>query len=286
MQLTRHGSFSRSGGPINEDVAFSSPGAVIVLDGASGLSATHVTPGATDAEWFARSVGKALHDRVLDDRSLPELIDEVVREVANDYSSFPGAEDSDLVDRPTACLTVVRERADCVELWSLGDCTAVVVTDEGTEVIHDDSVSDLDALVLKSMRELARQCGVPLRLTRPLVSDLVREHRGRQNTTPGGYGVIDTLGRWSGRGLHRMWPLASVVQIAVMTDGFVASIPLVESSVVALATAVFDGRAREVVDATFDRLDSDPDWEAHPRLKHKDDATVAWMSRGPAPTPR
>ncbi len=292
MQPVSSGSLSVRGNAVNEDRAQvvlcgSSVCGGFVIDGASGLTAAHVSPSDSDAAWFSERLGGLLaaglagSGSMSDTEPLSDLVGGALATMHAEFERFEGADAVADEDRPSASLAVFRFADEQLELWSLGDCTTVVtLAGVVPVVIQDESVPRRDLAVVESMVRRARDADVPPRGVRAEFDDRLCANR-REKNTPAGYWIADLTGVGVPHAAVEAWPVEQVVSISVMSDGFAAAVePLrLFGSLGELGEAVASGDAAEILRSIREHEDADPDFVEHPRLKHSDDASVVWVVR-------
>ncbi|NLT31237.1 MAG: hypothetical protein GXX86_12425 [Propionibacterium sp.] len=258
----------------NEDYANAGNRAIVVLDGATGLGGTRVSPETSDARWFAHTIGDQLAARLGGEGTLPDLITLALADTRRAWQQLPGSDDATGLALPTAGLAVARVNEDRLEWATLGDCRVVLDTSAGVVEHVADELRALDAKAIAEMVAIAEDAGCTVAEARERITGTLREHRALQNVE---YAILDL----SGDGLARMHtgsiPAADVRAVMLASDGFA---DLWDGLGVASAAEVLQGldehRAQEWLDTVFDVRARDADHTSFPRFKLQDDTTVAW----------
>jgi hypothetical protein len=267
---------------------------IVVVDGASGLSRQSVTGWASDAQWFSHRLAALIGEELTCE---PFLLAPAVRhalfrlrlEFEEALGSPPAVArpDRSPADLPSASVAIARLTPTDLEFFSLGDCTTLIGhTDGAVESVHDMSVTRLDAAVISRMVQLAHANGTSVRAAREMVGEELRAHRMLMNQDRDGYWIADLTGVGVDHATTLRRRIDEIRDVALMTDGFAAAcdiLRLVDGPrpfLEALRTDGADMLGTQIVHT----LDSDPDYERFPRLKHRDDMAVvhatvsAWVA--------
>ena len=261
----------------NEDAVYADPDLLIVMDGASGLNGIHLTPAPTDACWLAGETVSRLADRLKrPENSIPQALADTAAELKAQMFSY-GYQD-DPFAFPSGSLMLAREAGDRIELFSLGDCTALAAFHDDRSVLHfhDDAVTRLDGMVLSGAAELAREKGISVADALPHFHGMLVGNRMQRNKE-GGYWIFEPAGLGIHHGQSLLLPKAEVRSLALMSDGFYDIVeqedgPTHRQLLEWLETAPAD----ELIRQLFAQLEKDPQLNRLPRFKTKDDATVAF----------
>lgn len=283
-----------AGGGHNEDAIHLAPGCIVVVDGASGLSRESVMGWASDAQWFSHRLAALIGEELTDE---PALMVSAVRHALSQLrAEFDQALGSahdvtrtarSPADLPSASVAIAHLTPTHLEIFSLGDCTTFIGhTDGAVESVHDVSVTRLDTAAISRMVQLAHANGTSVRAARELVGEELRAHRMLMNQDRDGYWIADLTGAGVDHATTLRRRIDEIRDVALMTDGFAAAcdiLRLVDGPrpfLEALRTDGADMLGAQIVHG----LDSDPDYERFPRLKHRDDMAVvhatvsAWVA--------
>lgn len=164
----------------NEDFIFRSDSCIAVLDGATNLIGSPY-----GAHEFVRDFAQRfapLITRV----SLPQAVCDAVTQLYSDKIGGPMPSDVALYSSAAAVFAVETETS--LLFLTLGDCAALVFTDEGIIHIKNDALDKLDNTVTTRLKKLHEQSGadvVDLLRTEEIKTMLI-ENRKKMNS-PGGY---------------------------------------------------------------------------------------------------
>lgn len=264
-------SLSVPGSPVNEDALAVSTSSLVMIDGASGLEAGRMTDWLSDAHWFAHALAPLLVERLADGEPIAVVLAGCLAELRTAY----GEEDDGGLG-PSASVLVARIAGDTVEVYSLGDCLALVGLADGTvDAVRDGTVGELDAAVVERLQEVRRGTALTPAEARPLVQDLLVGNRRLRNT-PEGYWIADLSGAGTRHALIRTYAASDLLDVALMTDGFAAALDLAD--VVRTPGTFLQGLRQDGPGPTMDvlvaRLGADADCTRYPRLKPMDDSSV------------
>ncbi|MFE5295210.1 protein phosphatase 2C domain-containing protein [Streptomyces sp. NPDC056632] len=265
----RHASAARPQGS-NEDFVFSSPSAVVVLDGA-GMAPGMESGCRHGVAWYVEQLGTRLHaEAAQEGTSLTDCLAQAIEATADVHRDTCAVDDP---LSPSATVAVARVRGDLFEWLALGDCT--VVTEKGGVVtaITDDRL----ARVAPRAREALVEAAPGSEERRRAHQALVTEERGRRNT-PSGYWVAAADPAAAHQALTGMENAASIQRAALLTDGAARLVTTFHETdwrgfLDLLTRSGPDHAIREVREAE----QSDPDLSRWPRSKQHDDATIAYI---------
>lgn len=165
-----------------EDALFACERFAFVIDGATGVDGSKVTDAFTDAEWYARTFRDMLQHSLYEDQPILPIMQECVRKTAEAYASFSGAEC--VKDKPSAVISLVRERDGMLEYYSLGDSVIILRRkDGGVQYILDDRLVKLDEENFVRMKKIAQEEGIPLLQTFSRIIPYILQNRARMNKT-------------------------------------------------------------------------------------------------------
>lgn len=261
----------------NEDSLFFNRNTLVVIDGASSLNSVHLTASPTDACWLADTTAKLLEEKLSEgNKTLSIALEETAEELRHILSGYGYQENVDTF--PSCSLMVARLLDDNLELFSLGDCTALVRFHDGRPVLHfhDDAVTRLDNSVLEKAGIMANESGLSIAEVLPGLQHMLMENRGKRNHE-NGYWIFDPSGSGIVHGKTLLIPRKEIHSLALMSDGFYE---ITQSEVASthqqLLSLLETTPAETLVQSLFSMLESDPRFDRFPRFKLKDDATVIY----------
>jgi serine/threonine protein phosphatase PrpC len=197
-----------SSGP-TQDRIFTTPNAVIVLDGA-----TRPEAGERDGGWIADALGRQLCRRLLEwpGADLVDVLRDAIGAVAREHKLTPG-------DSPSTTVSMLRWTDEELHALVLGDSPVVVLTtDGGVEAVRDDRLAE----VAREDRQLYRSPTAPgggfrndRREQWQALADAQRAHRNR----PGGYWIGEADPEAAANAVQARWARSQVFAALVMTDG-------------------------------------------------------------------
>lgn len=266
-------------GRVNEDYALidAEGGFAVIVDGATGLTKVNLVTGESDASWFARTLTQALCKLLAQPTiATAEALERAGAKVAEAYLQLPGADATARIDQPNGSLAVLRWNQGVTEVTLLGDCTAVVLLQDGTaRVLHDDTLTKLDDENYERMYRYATEHGATMTQARKALNPRFIENRLKMNE-PGGYWAADISCRGMGHAQSTCFVQDDVAALFACSDGFTAAVDMgVVSGADELARQLAAGRG-ELVGKRLreaELLDADC-WHVH-RSKTSDDATYA-----------
>ena len=252
-------------------------GCGVLVDGATGLSKSHLTEMASDAAWYAQTLVKETLSELADQgQAIGAALLAAGTRVARAYMSLPGAERAERIDYPNGSLAAVRWNADRLELASLGDASSVVVMKGGAHIVlHDSTLDALDKINYERMFRHAKEHGTSMREARKVLNDRFVEHRLLMNERDG-YWAVDVTCRGYGHEWCLEVPRSQVQCVVMCSDGFAAAVDMgVVANLAELADVVMAGDGERLGgDLRSAELEDKECWRVH-RSKTSDDATYA-----------
>lgn len=245
----------------SEDRVFTSPHAVVVLDGASQPEAAE-----RDGGWIAEILGREIAHRLRHQGGdLRQLLADAIRAVAERHQLIPG-------QAPSTTVSIVRWDDQAVDVLILGDSPVIGLTREGRiRRVEDDRLRQ----VARQQRDsIAERGGVGFgdgEQWRQLV-DKERAHRNR----PGGYWIAEAIPAAAHQAVRTQWRRDELEAVVVMTDGVSAGVQRYRQPPdwqAAMELARTDPRS--LVDLVHDTEAGDPDGRRWPRSKRHDDKALA-----------
>lgn len=266
------------GGDINEDLVRFHGDAVVVLDGATGLTERTITDAQSDGRWYVETLAEELTARLDADETLADIAAAAVTALADRYDDHPRSEAVDPHEEPSAAGVVLRWNRSEIEYLVLGDCSVVFETDDGTRAILGEGPREFDRKVVEEMvaiREASDE-EVGYESLRNEVHPMIVDHR-KQKNEPGGYwtfGLDPEAVDHADIGSVRT---ESIGYVFAFTDGFEPVCTTYDafaewSTLGTYLRANGLERATRILRA-FE--DSDPECRAYPRLKPSDDVGIA-----------
>ncbi len=267
--------FTRPGARWNEDAVGGGGSFLYVLDGATSLDAAPVMDPVSDAAWLVRETARWL-DRHLPEASRP-LEDILAQGMARLLDQWSGPRAA----LPSAGVAIFRRRGEGVEYFGLGDCAASLQLTDGTfRTWEETALSALDGQALEEACALAQARGCSLRESLPGIQATLRRHRALRNT-PGGYWILDPTGVGISHARREMVPLSQCRSLFLCTDGLAQCVGFgLAADVADLHRRAAEGGMAPLADRLWACQAADPDLEALPRFKRRDDATGALCQVG------
>lgn len=254
----------------SQDRIFTTPDAVIVLDGAS-----QPEPDDRDGGWYADVLGEALHRALSDqpDVDLQQVLEDAIRSITVQYDLQPGS-------CPSSTVSMVRWR-ECLDVLVLGDSPVVALTsDAQIRMVRDDRLRDVGR---SERNQLANAAGFsadnPDGWRR-----LVGVERAARNRADG-YWIAEAVPAAAAYAQRARWDLDDLVAVLSMTDGVSAGVdrygvPVDWPTAFAIATP----DPARLVNLVYAAETEDADGARWRRSKRHDDKAVALVTFTPSVT--
>ena len=252
---------------------------LFVIDGASGLTASHITSAGSDSAWLAETLGQKFHQLLPQTAlSLPEILERAAGDLKSEYDTCwdrPAPP-----DYPSAGVALLRLREDTLEYLGLGDCSAAVeLSGHTVETLEETRLPALDREALEQMARLCQETGCTMAEARERCNDVLIRNRDLRNH-PEGYWIFDPSGAGIPYARQKSWPAPQVRSVSLMSDGFTQ---LIEPFGLAgdlpdLFHKMKEQGLADLAATLFSRQQADPDCLHHPRFKLRDDTTALWAT--------
>jgi hypothetical protein len=280
MPLHPHAQLCDPPSPSNADGWSLSPNIAVLLDGAASRSEERVSSYANDTVWLVQRFLElfAAGDTPAPGADIPDRIERARLALKSEYDALCTRARFTPDDAPFACLAVAHHAGGRLDLFNMGDLTALLRMRDGSLVRFGESaVRELDGKVLAAM-ERDYAAGVAPHAERLARAwPMLRAHRALRNQLPG-YEVLDVnvsclgrLDRWSG-------DAAEVSDVLLMSDGFYRLVDtLARYDDAGLIEAVEQRGLQALMDELRSVERADPECTRHLRFKCHDDATALWL---------
>jgi hypothetical protein len=262
-------------GTVNEDRAGVAGDLAWVIDGATDMVASPMTPAPTDASWIAEAIDARLREIAsappADLRQLPQLLADRLRAA---FERVARRQPAGRHEHPSASGMIVRSGADRLEFVAIGDCSLLVKTRRGISRIGTDEEDAGDAWVAGELTGLRAQSpGASADAVRAQLWRKLGAARAAMNEADG-YGVF-SITATPGHFIRHGWLDIAPGDCALLaSDGLMRLIDVFRSCTAeelaqaavrsGVASLIADVREREAADAGCIRF---------PRAKALDDAT-------------
>ena len=266
---------SEASRPFNEDAHGATAAAAWVIDGAKGPFDHRLTPGPSDASWYAQALNDVLAAQFQDPPADPvRSLAETAGRLARIYGEV--ARTAPLHEQPSACLSLATldAAAASLTLFNIGDCRMIVdragvarsFGSSGIERLERDAIAEVSRL-----RQRAGHAGDPWQELRPTL----RRNFETAMNRPGGYWVTHPSLPWLHQVQRADIPLREVNHVLIASDGFFRLVAVFEAYDPSGLVAAARARGLSALCAELRaREDDDPECRRYPRLKARDDATA------------
>lgn len=240
-----------------------------VLDGATDLHDTPLTPYASDASWIAQFANSQLHG--LEGMDLWLGVFEIATTAALAFANITQGRPFERWQSPISSLLLAEETEAGIAALDLGDSRVFALDAEGAVFVAggpDDAADDESALAAKQVDKHK-----PL-LRRGETIDMLRRMRAELNQ-PGSRWTFCLDPACADHARAFEWKLARPAHVLLMTDGFSALADRYRAYGAAdLVRAALDKGLQELGRELRAIENADSGGDRHPRFKKSDDATA------------
>jgi hypothetical protein len=245
----------------SDDKIFTTPNAVIMLDGASAFVPVPV-PASVYAGHLGHTLAASLTEQPRAD--LQEVLAEAITATAKSLDLEPG-------ESPSSTVTILRQAGDTVDLLGLGDSVAVL---PGT-VLTDGRMDELDLAPRRQYQQRLANGGGYDETHRLLLREL-QTQQGHQRNQPGGFWIAEASPDAAQHALVARFRLSAVPWAVLATDG-------AYNTMTHLGLTDWPAIAHASADELYSILnrcqqwerDEDPQAQQFPRAKRHDDKAIA-----------
>lgn len=260
-----------AGGEKNQDRYAYGDGWAFVLDGASSFATDQPEH---DGGWYAERLKNALVEE------LTSNPDDATTDIVARAIDVAASAHDDPETCPTSTIALARWSAETVEIYVLGDSTAVLIGPEREEEVTDSRLADIAPEIRDEYRSRLRAGhGFDTR-HRELLQEL-QAHQAEARNQPGGYWIAGAEPEAAHHGLSCTRSRDKSRSTVLATDGAVAA-PRYRLLRTWTTFATQDPDLDEVLRKTQAVEESDPQAARWPRSKPHDDKTVL-VARLPQP---
>lgn len=264
---------SVSGGAVNEDRVGWAGDLAWVIDGATDVLPEALTPGGSDAAWFAAAMDAELrdvaHDPALSLSDLPELI---AQRLSIAFAAVARRPPRDRSEHPSAAAIITRfARSGQIEFVSLGDCMLIAETPDGLARIGIDDADAGDAWVAKALSGTLNERQPEKPLTRDELWPRLQAQRARMNIA---YGIFSLTAPAATMIRHGTIACTPGSRVLLATDGLTRLVDVFRTmSAESLFAAAWDRGLAALIADVRGLEQSDATCTAYPRAKTSDDST-------------
>ncbi|MGW0506647.1 protein phosphatase 2C domain-containing protein [Micromonospora sp. NPDC003241] len=249
-----------------EDRIFTTPNAVIVLDGAS-------QPGdhRHDGGWLAQQVGHYLAQLLTahPDIGLVDALAEAIDHIRHLHGLRPGA-------APSTTVSLVRWTDNDVHILVLGDSPTIVLTRSGEiHQVRDDRLSRVALGQHADLHDAIQQRGGFGFQHAVEWTTLVEAQRKARNT-PEGYWIAEAAPEAARHAVYARWPVDDIAAALTMTDGVSDGIDNYQTPPTwEAAFALANHHPTRLIETVHQAEKDDAEGRRWPRSKRHDDKAVA-----------
>lgn len=272
----------------NEDAVGCRTDGAWIIDGASALEAGPRVEGLPGAAWVSSLASRYLGDVDWDGMTLTEVLADLIGYLIERgrWAGLTEAGTTRSSGFPTAAISVVRRRADLLELCLLGDAPVVFAgagpdspdsrlgAGTGSRVFTDPQYDCVEQELLSTVRADLDRGDSPATAYGRIHATLL-DHRARRNTEAGSW-ILGDVPEAARHARSLSVPLTGAGDVLICSDGFgrlVEPFGLVDGYG-ALLAAVRAGAAEHLVAQLREAELADPGRVRHPRFGVSDDASV------------
>ncbi|MBL8637626.1 MAG: hypothetical protein JNN09_03930 [Alphaproteobacteria bacterium] len=196
---------------------------LVIIDGASSVAdMNYLDDPCGDPTWFVSGLCEQINLLALAERSVEDIIEGAVREVAYKFKQCQNAENMPIYAKPIAAISWVRlskKRANLttVDIYALGDCKSLMRSEDNV-IDLDPYINQQEVIISKEIQKLKQSHLICADNAAETLMPMLRERREEQNAafTPSVL-CLHPKGKMDFR--RYRYEFHSPFQILLMTDG-------------------------------------------------------------------
>jgi len=251
----------------NEDYIWHDDDTIMLLDGSTNLGLYGDLP---DAQWFVKHFSVAFEKSKKNSTDISESLKKAIRILSYEFETVTGISPEKLSATSSASLLLISAIGNNVNLFSLGDCSAIIYFKDNSEpkLIRRNDVSVLDNLVLNKMVSIAHELNINVcdTLTNTIIQDMLKENRKKMNTKDG-YWILSFCVEAIDHITQVKFEKEKIDKVLVFSDGFDI-----------LTSAFLKEIPRKGLKSYYEELleieDSDYSFSKYPRFHLHDDTSA------------
>ena len=279
MKLTNIQTLCEPGKIYNEDVATFNNKSAWVLDGQTGLNKNIITK-TSDARWYVNEWNNYLLKHANNfNKNLTQIFEEGLEVITSKYFALAGTKNTNPIDMPSSCISLVRFESDYMEYFVLGDCLINLQTNASTKQITMDELSYLDTNVILFMNDLYlnnKYASILETMQDNGVKEMLVDNRLLKNKQNGFY-VLGFDDKAIDKALTGKFETQNA-QVTLMTDGFYSVVNKYDAY---SYEQLFKKIKTEGVQSIYNTIrtieNNDSLCNNYPRFKKSDDAGIVYL---------
>lgn len=176
----------------NEDYSFENNNFAFVIDGATSITNQKYSTEESDAKWFSMTFGEYLKKHLNNfSLSITEIVKKGIKYTNKKYLAMSC--NTEIIDMPSACISIIRKNNDKIEYFILGDCGFLYKHKNKVKEYVDETLIKLDAINIKKMVKLSKENKISVLEARKLINKEVLATRLLKNKKNGYWILCDSL---------------------------------------------------------------------------------------------
>ena len=231
---------------------------------------------ASDAAWLAGFVSRRLSDLAPQAEDGVALVRHAMEEARTVFLAAAPEERHDPLTWPVGAMTLVRQEADRLDVWTFADTTAFVRQPDGSVLTVGEAPGLRSFESAAAARLLEASGATPKTITGPPEFQAWRAERRQRQKQGRGLALLGLDPSAAGRLRHETVPCPAGSEILLTSDGFSALVDLygLMDARTLVDAAVASGLEPLAREARRIETQVDPEGRLYPRFKESDDTTA------------
>ncbi len=262
----------------NEDSCYAGESFAFVIDGASSLLGQKFTQCESDSKWYSKEWKEFLISNLDCDKSIFDILKEGIKTISKKYLEI--VNDAQILDFPSATISLVRRKNGILEFYTLGDSPIVVKTKHGNSFLINDTRNNVNDDIRKAeVVDYARQNNMSVIEARYQYPDTINWARLKKNTI-GHYYILSDMEKAVDFGYRFQIKEDLVDKILLLSDGYSAVFDnvgfMTSQKLIDKINAYED--AQKIYNKLVKLQRKDAGGDKYVRFSLSDDATLVCMS--------
>lgn len=262
----------------NEDCIRTGKDYAYVIDGTNGITDKQTTEEASNGRWYVKELDKKLSNRIENqEKEIEQILSDIISELFDEFEEKVREKDFELKhsETPSAFISIARWNENELELYSLGDCTALIKKENDLERFRNSKMIELEKKTLEKMQSYKNQGLTHEQAVEKVLPEYLKVKR--KQDTPGGWYSIGFNPKTPEKGKTKKYDLENIEELLLHTDGLenLKALNNEIEDIKDLYRYIKDKGLEQSIQKMRELEEKDPECNQAPRYKKSDDVAVA-----------
>jgi len=263
----------------NEDCIRIGENFAYIIDGTNGITDKSATEKATNGRWYVQELDKKLSKRIKNqDKKIKDVLSKIISELFDEFEKRVHKKEFELKnsETPSAFISIARWNDSELEVYSLGDCTAMIKKKDDLETFRNSKMIELEKQILQKIQSYKEKQGLTHEQAIEKIMPEYLEIKRKQDT-PGGWYSIGFNPKTPEKGKTRKYNLENIEELILHTDGL-DNLKALHNNIEnpeQLYKYINQKGLKETIQKMRQLEEKDSECNKAPRYKKSDDTTIA-----------